>query len=162
MQEKSKSAAKDLVVGVLLAAFGIYIIIGSLTMKIYNTFIDAPGFFPLIIGAVLTVLGVILAGIGVKVGGVGQLKEVVSAAYLKAFVKDDRTVRVLILLGMMAVYIYGLLGWIPFIAATSIYLAANFFYLRACKHWWNAILIAVVASVAVYYAFRYGFKITLP
>jgi hypothetical protein len=81
---------------------------------------------------------------------------------MKNFVKDDRTLRVLILLGMMAIYVYVLLGLIPFIAATSIYLTANFLYLRAVKHWWIAVIIAVVASAAVYYAFRYGFNITLP
>lgn len=162
MEGKVRSAAKDFVVGIVLLAFGIYVIVDSLGMKIYNTFIDAPGFFPLIIGVVLAVLGAILATIGFKAGGIGELKEVLSPAFLKGFIKDDRTVRVLILLGMMAIYVYGLLGRIHFIAATSIYLVANFFYLRACKHWWSAIIIAVVASVAVYFAFRYGFSITLP
>ncbi|MDO4546920.1 MAG: tripartite tricarboxylate transporter TctB family protein [Clostridia bacterium] len=162
MEEKKRNSAKDFVVGIFLVALGVYIIVDSLSMRIYNTFIDAPGFFPLIIGVVITALGGILSIIGIRSGGIGELKEVLNGAYLKSFIKDDRTIRVLILLGMMAIYIYVLLGRIHFIAATSIYLAANFFYLRACKHWYSAIIIAVVASVAVYYAFRYGFSITLP
>ena len=162
MEEKKRSAAKDFVFGVLLTAFGIYVIIDSLCMKIYNTFIDAPGFFPLIIGAVLVVLGVILAVLGFRAGGIAELKEVCNAKFLLDFIKNDRTVRVLILLGMMVIYVYVLIGWIPFVAATSIYLTANFLYLKACKHWWTAIIIAVVASFAVYYAFRFGFKITMP
>ena len=162
MEEKKKSAAKDLVVGTLLVAFGIYVVIDSLCMKVYNTFIDAPGFFPLIIGVVRAVLGAIQAVLGFRAGGVKELKEVCTSGYLLNFIRNDRTVRVLILLGMMAVYVYVLIGWLPFVAATSIYLTANFLYLKACKHWWNAILIAVVASFAVYYAFRFGFKITMP
>ena len=162
MEEKKRGAAKDLVVGIVLAAFGVYVMAESLSMKIYNSFIDAPGFFPLIIGAVLTVLGAILAVTGVKAGGGRELKEILNLKFLKRFIKNASTLRVLILLGMMAIYVYVLLGRIPFVAATSIYLAANFFYLRACKHWWSAIIIAVVASFAVYFAFRYGFSIMLP
>ena len=162
MEEKKRSAAMDTVVGILLTAFGIYVVVESLGMKVYNIFIDPPGFFPLIIGSVLTILGAILAGIGIKAGGARELKAVLNVTFLKNFIKSDSTIRVLILLGMMVVYVYGLLGRVHFIAATSIYLAANFFYLRACKRWWSAIIIAVVASVAVYYAFRYGFSITLP
>ena len=67
-EKKSRNAAKDLFCGVLLVLFGIYIIIDSLGMKIYNTFIDAPGFFPTIIGAVIVLLGAVLAFIGIKLG----------------------------------------------------------------------------------------------
>lgn len=161
-EKKGRNAAKDLVTGVVLVLFGIYVIVTSLNMKVYNTFIDAPGFFPLIIGVVITVLGALLAFIGVKAGGVTELKEVCNGTFLKAFFKDDRTLRVLILFGMMVIYIYVLIGRLHFILSTSIYLVATFLYLKACKHWWMSIIIAVVASAVVYYAFRYGFGITLP
>ncbi|MDL2206947.1 tripartite tricarboxylate transporter TctB family protein [Eubacteriales bacterium OttesenSCG-928-N13] len=162
MEKKKRSAAIDSVVGVLLAIFGIYVIVESLNMTVYNIFIDSPGFFPLIIGVILTILGAVLAVMGFKAGGAVELKEVFRGTFLKNFIKDDSTIRVIILLAFMAVYIYGLLGRIHFIIATSIYLCANFFYLKACKKWWMAIIISVIASVAVYYAFRYGFNITLP
>ena len=160
--KKNRNAAKDFASGILLVLFGIYIIIESLNMKVYNTFIDAPGFFPLIIGIVLTILGAILALIGYRAGGAGELKEVLTGKFLKAFVTDDTTIRVLILLAMMAVYIYGLVGRMHFILATSIYLVANFLYLKAVKRWWISIIIAVVASVVIYYAFMLGLGITMP
>ena len=69
-EQKKRNAAKDLASGVLLVFFGIYIIIDALNLKVYNTFIDAPGFFPTIVGAVIALLGGILAFIGFKVGGV--------------------------------------------------------------------------------------------
>lgn len=161
-KKKKRNAAIDLVCGVLLALFGIYVMIASLNLKVYNTFIDAPGFFPLIIGAVLLVLGGILTFIGLRTGGIPQLKEVLSGSFLKAFIKHEETLRVLILLGMMAIYIYVLLGRIHFILATSIYLVANFLYLKACKRWWVSVIIALVTAVAVYYAFLLGFGITMP
>lgn len=162
------NAAKDLVFGILLTCFGIFVVVDSLGMKIYKNFIDAPGFFPCIIGSVLIVFGLLLTLIGLKAGGVKELGEVLNAKFLGDFIKNDRTVRVLILLAMMVVYIYILLGRVHFIIATSVYLAANFMYLGAFskRKWYIALIIsvavAVIASMVVYYGFRYGFSITMP
>ena len=161
-EQKGRNAAKDLATGVILTLFGIYVIIASLNMKVYNTFIDAPGFFPLIIGVVIAALGALLAFIGIKAGGVAELKEVCTGTFMKAFFTDDRTVRVLVLFGMMVIYIFVLIGRLHFILSSSIYLIATFLYLKACKHWWMSIVIAVIASAAAYYAFRLGFGITMP
>jgi len=155
-EKKARNAAKDLFCGVLLVLFGIYVIIDSLNMKVYNTFIDAPGFFPTLIGAVLVLLGGILAFIGFKLGGARELKEVCNGAFIKEFITSDSTIRVVILVAMMIVYIYVLLGRVHFIIATSIYLIANFLYLKATKQWWLGIIIAVAMSVIVYYAFKLG------
>ena len=163
MQEKKeRSAAKDFVSGILIVLFGIFIVVDALNMKIYNTFLDAPGFFPAIVGGVIIVLGGVLAFIGFKLGGLTEFKEVMNGAFLKAFVTSDATVRVLILILMMVVYICGLLGRMHFIIATSIYLIANFLYLKAMKQWWISIIIAIAMSAIVYYAFKLGFNITMP
>ena len=163
MQEKKeRSAAKDFVSGVLLVLFGIFIVVDALNMKIYNTFLDAPGFFPAIVGAVIILLGAILAFIGFKLGGLTEFKEVMTGSFLKQFITSDGTVRVLILIAMMVIYIWGLLGRMHFIIATSIYLIANFLYLKALKQWWLSIIIAVAMSAAVYYAFKLGFGINMP
>ena len=161
-EQQGRNAAKDLATGVILTLFGIYVIIASLNMKVYNTFIDAPGFFPLIIGVVIAALGALLAFIGLKAGGVAELKEVCTGTFMKAFFTDDRTVRVLVLFGMMVIYIFVLIGRLHFILSSTIYLVATFLYLKACKHWWMSIIIAVIASAAAYYAFRFGFGITMP
>ena len=163
MQEKKeRSAAKDFVSGILLVLFGIFIVVDALHMKIYNTFLDAPGFFPCIVGAVIIVLGAILAYIGFRLGGWQEFKEVMNPKFLKEFITSESTVRVLILILMMVVYIYGLLGRMHFILATSIYLIANFLYLKATKYWWMSIIIAIAMSAIVYYAFKLGFNITMP
>ena len=163
MQEKKeRNAAKDFVSGILLVILGIFILFDAMSMKIYNTFLDAPGFFPAIVGGVIIVLGAILAFIGYKLGGLTELKEVLNGAFLKQFITSDGTVRVLILIAIMVIYIWGLLGRMHFIIATSIYLIANFRYLKALKQWWLSIIIAVAMSAIVYYAFKLGFGITMP
>ena len=104
-EKKNRNAAKDLFCGILLVLFGIYIVVTSLGMKVYNTFIDAPGFFPTIVGAVIILLGGLLAFTGAKLGGFKELKEICNAEFLKAFFTSDSTIRVVILVAMMAVYI---------------------------------------------------------
>ena len=160
-EQKQRNAAKDFVSGILLVLFGVYIVVDALGLKVYNTFIDAPGFFPTIVGAVIAVLGAILSFIGFKTGGAKELKEVCNGKFLKEFITSDGTVRVVILIAMMVVYIWVLLGRIHFIIATSIYLIANFLYLKATKQWWLSIIIAVATSAIVYYAFKLGFGITM-
>lgn len=161
-EKKNRNAAKDFFCGILLVLFGIYVIIDSLNMKVYNTFLDAPGFFPTIIGGVLVVLGAVLAFIGFKLGGAKELKEVLNAQFIKEFVASDSTVRVLILVAFMVWYIWILLGRLHFIDATTIYLFVTFMYLKATKNWAVSLIIAVAVSVAVYYAFKLGFGITMP
>ena len=161
-EKKGRNAAKDFASGLVLVIFGIFIVVDALGIKVYNTFLDAPGFFPVIVGGVIIVLGALLAFIGFKLGGLRELKEVLNGPFLKKFITDEGTVRVLILIAMMVVYIWGLLGRMHFIIATSIYLIANFLYLKATKQWWLSIIIAVAMSAAVYYAFKLGFGITMP
>ncbi len=160
-EQKKRNAAKDLVSGVLLVFFGIYIIYDALNLKIYNTFIDAPGFFPTIVGSVIAVLGAVLAFIGMKLGGFRELKEVLSVQVLREFATSDSTLRAVVLIAMMVVYIWVLLGRVHFITATSIYLIANFLYLKANSHWWVSVIIAVATSTIVYYTFKLGFSITM-
>ena len=161
-EQKHRNAAKDFVSGVVLVLFGVFIIVDALNLKIYNTFLDAPGFFPTIVGAVLALLGGILAFIGFRLGGLAELKEILNGRFLKRFVTDESTVRVLILIALMAVYVWVLLGRMHFILATGLYLTANFLYLKANRHWWVSVLIAAATSAIVFYAFKLGFGISMP
>ena len=165
---KKKSAAMNTVFGALLVLFSMYIIISSLHMKFFKSFIDGAGFFPLIIGCVLTVLGGVLVFIGINSGGIAELKEVFTGSFMKAFIKNEVTIRVLILVALMAIYIFVLLGNIPFVWATTIYLFVTFVYLKAYKKswiipgWLKALVTAVLTSFIVYYAFKLGLGLTLP
>lgn len=164
---KKKSAAINTVLGVLLVLFGVYIVISSLNMKYFRSFIDGAGFFPLIIGCVLLGLGAVLAFIGFNAGGFAQLKEVFTGSFLMAFIRNEDTVRVLILISMMAVYVFVLLGNIPFVWATSIYLFFTFLYLKAYKKTWfipgwlMALFTSVTTSFVVFYAFKLGLGLTI-
>jgi len=167
-EKKKKTAAIDLVSGVLLVLFSVYIIISSLNMKFFKSFIDGAGFFPLIIGCVLLGLGAVLAFIGVKAGGFAELNEVMTGSFILAFLKNEKLLRVLILIAMMCVYVFILLGSIPFVWATTIYLFFTFIYLKAYEKTWilpgwlMSLITATATSFVVFYAFKLGLGLTLP
>lgn len=169
MENKNeRKAAKDLGFGLFLVLFGIYIIVSSSQMKFLKTFTDGAGFFPMIIGVVLTGLGAVLAFIGFRTGGVAELKEVLNGTFLKAFIADERFLRVIILLAMMVVYVFVLLDLLGFLIASPIYLFATFLYLRACESkgpvpgWVISLIVSVLTTVVVYYAFKLGLGVILP
>ena len=166
--KKNREPALDVVFSVLLIIFGIYIVVASFGLKYFNSFIDGAGFFPCIIGAVLILLGAVLLYIGLKLGGIAQLKEIMNAEGVKSFIKDDSTIRVLILIAMMVIYMFVLIGNIHFIIATSIYIFATYMYLGACKKFWvipgwaMAVIISVVSSTAIYFGMKIFLGVTMP
>ncbi|NBK26594.1 MAG: hypothetical protein EOM68_31860, partial [Spirochaetia bacterium] len=60
MSQKLKTTTSDLIMGILMLAFGIYLIVASLNMKVYSTFLDAPGFFPLILGIIFILFSLVM------------------------------------------------------------------------------------------------------
>ncbi|MFA5698576.1 MAG: tripartite tricarboxylate transporter TctB family protein [Sphaerochaeta sp.] len=161
MEEQKKTTTSDLIMGVLLGIFGVYLMVAALNMKVYNTFLDAPGFFPLILGGIFLVFGVVMVIGSLKAGGVQSTKESFSKHNLLAIALDPQTKRVVILAALMVVYIYGLVGRVHFTLATFLYLFFTFLYLKSTKIHWN-ILISVIASVLISVVFRYLFVIPLP
>ena len=168
MDKKNREPALDVVFGIFLIIFGIYVVITSLGLKYFNSFIDGAGFFPCIIGSCLTLFGVVLLYTGVMLGGIAMLKEVLTGENIKGFLKNDGTIRVLILIAMMVVYMFVLIGNVHFIIATSIYIFANYMYLDACKKIWVIpawavrAITAVLASTLVYYGMMIFLGITMP
>lgn len=181
MDNKKRSGAADMLVGIILVIFALTVVIFSVqleTPKVSKGLLDHPGFFPALVGITLVIFGIALTITGIKADGVRQIREIFTAAYQKAFWRDDRSVRVLVLLGLMLCYVLLLqfarqiwavvigvfhndLGG-PFIWFTVLYLFATLCYLEATDKWWKNLLISVITAVLIAAAFRYGFQIRLP
>ncbi|NLE15907.1 MAG: hypothetical protein GX626_08555, partial [Spirochaetales bacterium] len=82
MSQLKKTTTSDLVMGVLLIAFGIFLIVESLGMKVYNTFLDAPGFFPLILGIIFIVFGLVMLVGALRGGSIEAAKDTFTKAAL--------------------------------------------------------------------------------
>ena len=161
MSQKVKTTTSDLVMGILLTIFGIYLIVEALGMKVFNTFLDAPGFFPLLLGIIFIVFGILMLVGSVRGGSVHAAKETYRKENLIAQFFNPQSKRVVILAFFMVVYIYGLIGRIHFTIATVLYLFVTFLYLKSTTLVKN-IITSVVAALLISGVFQYVFKIPLP
>lgn len=161
MSQKTKTTTSDLVMGVILLIFGLYLIIDALGMKIYNSFLDAPGFFPFILGIVFSGFGVTMLVTSLMNGGVKEAQKTFKADNLARLILNDRTKRVMVLLAIMVFYIFILIGRINFTIATFAYLFITFFYLKSATLIKN-IIISLLTALIISGVFKYLFIIPLP
>ncbi|NCC63939.1 MAG: tripartite tricarboxylate transporter TctB family protein [Spirochaetia bacterium] len=161
MSQLQKTTTSDLIMGVLLLGFGIFLIVEALGMRVYNTFLDAPGFFPLILGIIFIVFGIVMLIGAFRGGSIEAAKTTLHKDSLLAMALKPTTKRVVILSFIMVVYIYGLIGRIHFTIATVLYLFVTFWYLKSTTLIKN-IIISVVAALLISAVFQYVFKIPLP
>ncbi len=161
MSEKTKSSASDLIMGIILILFSVYLAISALGMRIYNTFLDAPGFFPLILSIIFFIFGLVMVISAVRSGSVKATKKAFSKNNLITVLLDSQTKRVIILSFFMVVYIYGLIGRVHFTLATFLYLIATFLYLKSTTLVKSAI-ISIVSALLISAVFQYLFNIPLP
>ena len=161
MSQRIKTTTSDLIMGVLMILFGIFLIVSSLNMKVYNSFLDAPGLFPFILGIIFEVFGIVMLVGALRGGSIEAAKTTFHKDSLAALFLSSQAKRVLILCFIMVVYIYGLIGRIHFSIATSLYLFVTFWYLKSTTIVKN-IIISVIAAVVISAVFQYAFKIPLP
>ena len=119
--------AGELMLGLFVSFFSLFVIVESLRMpqKGHLGIMMSPGFVPLFTGIVLFLLSIVINIRALRGGGhqyVGSL--------LRSIRKEEEIRRFLWILGIMTLYIVGLIGYMPFIAATLIYHGLIFFYLK--------------------------------
>lgn len=159
--ENENDRSGNIIMGFLLIISGISTGIVALGMKVFRNFLDAPGFFPLILGCIFVLLGAVLCIPALRHSGLAPVKSMFSKASLLQFIKNDKTLRVFVLLSLMFIYVYVLIGKMHFAIATCIYLFFTMLYLKSTK-WYLALIISIVASVSIAVVFKYGFRIPLP
>lgn len=120
--------AGELLLGFAMAAFSIFVIVEAVQMPQRGPggWLMSPGFVPLLAGAVLLLLCSWLTASAVLKGGYRQLGQ-----SLREGVADHENRRFLVILAIMTLYVLGLLGRVPFIAATLIYYVLIFVYIKA-------------------------------
>ena len=119
--------AGELMLGVFVSFFSLFVMVESLRMpqRGHLGIMMSPGFVPLFTGIVLFLLSMVINVRALRGGGhqhVGSL--------LRSIRHEEEIRRFLWILGFMTLYIVGLIGYLPFSAATLIYHALIFFYLK--------------------------------
>ncbi len=161
MDKTNKMAAADLIMGIFLIIFGGLVILSSLNMKIYKTFLDAPGFFPFILGIIFIFLGLIMTLSSLRRKGYEQVKQGLNNFNLSYLFQNVQFRRVMILIMLMIIYIFILIDRINFTLATSLYLFATLYYLKSANLI-KIIIISITTAFLISIFFTEFFQVPLP
>jgi hypothetical protein len=170
-QEEGQGIAAwaNLLIGLVFVAVGLFIFYEAFNLpRLENRrvhFTTAPGFTPMILSAVLTVLGALLTIRSLRQaapGGFGKL--------LQSLVNLENA-RVATALGLFLLLIFGFLGHMPFWLSTGIFmflfilLLETFISAEPIPLWRSALwalIVAVVGSASIYLLFARVFFVRLP
>ena len=127
LERSGMDKAGELMLGVCVSFFALFVIVESVRMprRGHLGIMMSPGFVPLFTGIVLLFLSFVINVRALRAGGhkyIGSL--------CKSIRDDEELRRFLWILGFMVLYIVGLIGVVPFLAATLIYHVLIFYYLR--------------------------------
>lgn len=153
---------KDFLSSIVLILLAGFVLFESRTiyLKSGKEMYVSPALIPILLGSLLMILAVALLVNSLKDGGVSarckEMKETWSA-----IVSDPNTKRMLIGLAFMVLYTFILLGRLPFIASTIIFMVLLMKYLGAGS-WPKIVGISVVITILIYVLFEVCFRVPLP
>lgn len=168
-EERSLRASADFLTGVLLTALGLAVLYLSWTMprlaerRIHPATI--PGLVPILLGAALALCGALLAWRS------WRIREPDGWARLGGALASREARRVAAAGALVLVYTLGLVGSMPFAAASALFIAA---FILTFEVWLSdeklplarslpwALLIAVIGAGGVYLVFQRVFLVRLP
>lgn len=162
---------KDFIFSIILILIGSYVIIEGVNIyhkaaeKPYKItqFTVSPGFLPVLLGIALVFASLILLIQSFKGEKFGEAlvnrKNEFSEWTKTAF--SENFFRMAIGVVLMFIYTFFLMEWLPFWAASVVFLVAMFLFLRVGRPWQAVILAALVVALVVV-LFKYGFGAALP
>lgn len=161
MAKTNKMAAADSIMGIFLIIFGGLVTLSSLKMKIYRTFLDAPGFFPFILGIIFVILGIMMTLSSLQRKGHEQVKQSIKHFNLTHLFQSEQFRRVMILIILMMIYIFILIGRINFTLATALYLFFTLYYLKS-TNLIKITIISIATAFIISVLFTEFFRVPLP
>ncbi|MCD6122026.1 MAG: tripartite tricarboxylate transporter TctB family protein [Spirochaetales bacterium] len=169
--KESNMPKADFATSIFLIVFGGAILYFSIKMPRFAerhvSPYSAPGLVPGLLGIIIGSLGIILLVRSIIRKG---YKLNLNSKTLKTFFTDQTTIRILYSI-VVSVAFWVLLGRIPFIVVTALYVIAFIIIFeykrneRLCTQWktlLSAVIVGVLTSVIVTYTFQYLFLVNLP
>jgi hypothetical protein len=150
--------AGEFLLSLFMTLFAVFVIIESIRMprRGHLGILMSPGFVPFCTGIVLFFLCMIL---NVRAVSRGALRNIRIIAGIIS--RDEESLRFLWILGFLTLYIVVLINLVPFVAATFLFHALVFFYLRI-GGWFKIIFYASFAAVLVAVLLPMFFEMPVP
>jgi|GEM_PF-4475315 uncharacterized membrane protein YecN with MAPEG domain len=164
IQNKKTLRKTDLAFGAVLFVLALFFLGKSLQMNreamdVFGSVLyTAPGFLPAIVSIILMILGLTLMISAWREGArlsIGDFRAAWGA------MKSNTAIRIYGIVAMFGVYIFLLIGLLPFAVATFLYLF-GFMLLFKAGHWLKLLFISALSSLAIVYVFQELVNIPLP
>ncbi len=159
MDDKQMAKA-DFITSIVMILAGIFILITTLYFPRFAEWggiYSNPGFTPFLLVLTLVGMNVYLLRRSLKGGG-SQVH--LTSEMVRNFFRVGLVKRYLVCLGLFVLY-YILLGRIPFIVDTALYLFLSILIFGGSR-WFMALIISVATSIVVYLVFLRIFLVPLP
>jgi len=159
MDDKQMAKA-DFITSIAMILAGIFILAATLSFPRFAEWggiYSNPGFTPFLLILTLVGMNIYLLRRSLKRGG-SQIR--LTGEMVRNFFRAALVKRYLVCLGLFVLY-YVLLGRIPFIVDTALYLFLSILIFGGSR-WLMALVISITTSVAVYLVFLRIFLVPLP
>ena len=144
----------NVIMGVLVAAIGVYFILAGRALPSPVTASTPPGLFPQIVGGLLALLGAVLT--------IRELLRYRRGASQPKKIVIDNAKTLLIAMALTLAYPF-LMKKVGFVVITFLYLTAMFYNLEpVVRKLWIKMLISAVFTALLYAVFGMVFKVSLP
>lgn len=158
-------ARLDVISSIAVFCFGVFVFVCGLYMCFSavtgaKVWYYSPGFFPCFIGAVLMIASIIMFLKKWREGGSFKNSAESSCDEAK---KSLATPKLFLAIALFAVYVFVMIGRLPFVLATFAYLSVTMIVFRKDSYpVWKLLLISAAATGAVYLFFGVVASVPLP
>lgn len=164
--DDSKIAHLDFLTALILMAVSVYVIIASIGywQKQKLPFYQSAGFTPIIFAGGMLIMALRLLRESVKNGNAREFLPRLKDSLAKT-IKSTQVHRAIVGLVIFGIYVFGLLGRLPFWLASFIALGAVLVFVRFDGKWQTVIKMLVIAALCVagiVGLFEYAFAVPMP
>lgn len=163
MQESKPFRSADLLFALVLIALGLGVIAESVRTSLPMlekgdaTMLDMPGLTPIVCAGLLIAFSLAVAADALRRGG--RLGWFASAEF-RSGLRSREALALYTVFGSLAVYVFGLFPFLPYLASTSLFLA-GFMALCGELHW-KSLLISAATALFITLVFGELFAVMLP
>jgi len=162
LYEKNSMAGIDFVSSIVLIAFSLGIILWSLKMPRPGGWSSAPGLLPLFLGACILFMSLSMLISSIRNEGFSRLITKFQGFPLSQTISDTKKRRLLEITLLIALYIFGLLGRMPFELASFIYLVSTLSFFWRKGGWKKIILLSILVPLGMGALFKIVFVVIMP
>ena len=167
MFEKKENLRKsDIVFGIILIVAASYFLYLSLTMPtegLRERFAAQfaytnPAILPIIVCSILIILGIFLIIGALREGA--RIKKADFSAII-SWCRSKESLRMWFIIGLFIIYVFVMIGRLPYVVSTFLFLIGFMFFFKASKPW-KILLISAIATAAVALSFGEFMRLPLP